>query len=214
MSPAPEQPQQPGPRLPTDAAGISAYQSVGYKLDGIEGYIFAKTASVPGTVKLLRRYNPARDDHAIFPENQLAAMQAEGYTELSGSDWLGYVYPNVDSDGDGLIDGFETILGTQCLRGRFRSESSAGRNGVPSGRSAGVRSLNPNSWNSNSLTPWNCQTFRPLLKPPPESQKRPASPPANCRRCHGADTGVSTENASNSPSPSQGSDDGVKKSWA
>jgi serine protease len=95
----------------TDATG----QSAGYKLDGIEGYIFAKTASVPGTVKLLRRYNPTRGDHAIFPESQLAAMQAEGYTQLSGSDWLGYVYPNVDSDGDGLINGFESLLGTNPL---------------------------------------------------------------------------------------------------
>jgi hypothetical protein len=96
----------------TDAAGISSYQAAGYKLDGIEGYILPKTASYSGTVKLLRRYNPARDDHAIFPESQLAAMQAEGYTQLSGSDWLGYVYPNVDSDQDGLIDGFENVLGT------------------------------------------------------------------------------------------------------
>jgi serine protease len=99
----------------TDAAGIAAYQSVGYKLDGIEGYIFAKTAEAKGTVKLLRRYNPVRDDHAIFPESQLAAMQAEGYTQLSGSDWLGWVYPNLDSDGDGLIDGFERILGTNLF---------------------------------------------------------------------------------------------------
>lgn len=99
----------------TDAAGLAAYRSVGYKLDGIEGYIFAKTATVAGTVKLLRRYNPARDDHAIFPESQLAAMQAEGYTQLSGSDWLGWVYPNVDSDGDGLINGIEAVLGTNQL---------------------------------------------------------------------------------------------------
>jgi hypothetical protein len=28
------------------------------------------------------------------------------------SDILGYVYPNIDSDGDSLIDGFEGILGT------------------------------------------------------------------------------------------------------
>jgi serine protease len=99
----------------TDAAGIAAYQSVGYKLDGIEGYLYAKTATVAGTVKLLRRYHPGRDDHAIFPESQLAAMLAEGYTQLSGSDWLGWVYPNVDSDGDGLIDGFEAVLGTNQL---------------------------------------------------------------------------------------------------
>ena len=99
----------------TDAAGIAAYQSVGYKLDGIEGYIYNKAATVAGTVKLLRRYNPARDDHAIFPASQLAAMLAEGYTLLSGSDWLGWVYPNVDSDGDGLINGFEAVLGTNQL---------------------------------------------------------------------------------------------------
>ena len=48
-----------------------------------------------GTRKLMRKYNPARDDHAIFPDNMLATMQAQGYTEDSGSNWLGYVYPNL-----------------------------------------------------------------------------------------------------------------------
>jgi serine protease len=99
----------------TDAAGISAYQAVGYKLDGIEGYIYAKTESVAGTMKLLRRYNPVRDDIAIFPESQLGNMETEGYTQLSGSDWLGYVYPNIDTDGDGLINGFENLLGTNAF---------------------------------------------------------------------------------------------------
>jgi hypothetical protein len=99
----------------TDAAEISAYQATGYRLDGIEGYIYAKTESVTGTVKLLRRYNPARGDVAIFPENQLADMVSEGYTQLSGSDWLGYVYPNLDTDGDSLINGFENLLGTNAF---------------------------------------------------------------------------------------------------
>ena len=53
------------------------------------------TQSQPlGSVRLMRKYNPARDDHAIFPESELTNMANEGYTQNSGSDWLGYVYPN------------------------------------------------------------------------------------------------------------------------
>jgi hypothetical protein len=72
---------------------------VGYKLDGIEGYLYPKTLPQPaGTVRLMRKYNPARDDHAIFPESQLSAMAAQGYTQNSGSDWIGYVYPNTNGN--------------------------------------------------------------------------------------------------------------------
>ncbi len=82
----------------TDAAGVAAFQSVGYLLDGIEGYIYPKTLAQPsGTVRLLRKYNATRDDHAIFPENLLTQYTNEGYTLNSGSDWLGYVYPNYGS---------------------------------------------------------------------------------------------------------------------
>jgi hypothetical protein len=82
-----------------DTAGVSAFQSAGYKLDGIEGYLYPKTMTQPaGTVRLMRKYNPARDDHAIFPESQLSAMAAQGYTQNSGSDWIGYVYPNTNGN--------------------------------------------------------------------------------------------------------------------
>lgn len=78
-----------------DSAGVTAFVSVGYKLDGIEGYIYPKTLPQPtGTVKLMRKYNPDRDDHAIFPENLLSYYTSAGYTQNSGSDWLGYVYFN------------------------------------------------------------------------------------------------------------------------
>ena len=78
-----------------DSAGVAAFQSVGYMLDGIEGYIYPKTITQPaGTVRLMRKYNPTRDDNAIFPESELNNMAAQGYTANSGSDWLGYVYPN------------------------------------------------------------------------------------------------------------------------
>jgi hypothetical protein len=82
-----------------DTAGVNAFKSAGYKLDGIEGYLYPKTMTQPaGTVRLMRKYNPARDDHAIFPESQLSAMAAQGYTQNSGSDWIGYVYPNTNGN--------------------------------------------------------------------------------------------------------------------
>jgi serine protease len=102
----------------TELAGIQAFHTWGYEVDGIEGYIYQKCTPEPscmpaGTVRLYRRYHPQRDDFAIFPESELAQMEAQGYTSTGGgSDVLGYVYPNVDSDGDTLIDGFERLAGT------------------------------------------------------------------------------------------------------
>ncbi|HEY2290102.1 MAG TPA: S8 family serine peptidase [Thermoanaerobaculia bacterium] len=102
----------------TESGGLVAFKGVGYELDGIEGYIYQRCTPEPscipaGAVRLYRLYNASRDDYAIFPESQLAAMQAAGYVSSPGlNDWIGYVYPNVDSDGDGLIDGFERLIGT------------------------------------------------------------------------------------------------------
>ncbi len=83
-----------------DSAGVTAFQNIGYKLDGIEGYIYPATMSPQplGTKKLMRKYNPTLDDHAIFPENILATMQSRGYTQNSGADWFGYVYPNLTGE--------------------------------------------------------------------------------------------------------------------
>ena len=79
----------------TDQAGINAFVGVGYKLDGIEGFIYPKTIAQPaGAVRLMRKYAVSRDDHAIFPEGEYFTYVTQGYTENSGSDWLGYVYPN------------------------------------------------------------------------------------------------------------------------
>jgi serine protease len=73
--------------------GPTGLLSIGYRIDGIEGYVYPKTLAQPlGTTKLLRRYNASRDDHAIFPETKLVQYQNEGYT--SGTAWLGYVYEN------------------------------------------------------------------------------------------------------------------------
>jgi serine protease len=84
----------------SDTAGMNAFINVGYQLDGVEGYIYPKTMAQPlGTVRLMRKYNPTRDDHAIFPETVaiVNTMTSQGYTQNSGSDWLGYVYPNAGS---------------------------------------------------------------------------------------------------------------------
>lgn len=90
-----------------------------YKLDGIEGYIFSRDYPQPeGTEKLYRYYHPVKDDHAIFPESRLQAMEDIGYgpeptpSGVTSNEFIGYVYTNSDSDGDGLVDGFERIVGT------------------------------------------------------------------------------------------------------
>lgn len=106
----------------TEAAGLESGKSIGYEHMGIEGYIYPRCTPEPGcipagAVRLYRLYNFARDDYAIFPESQLASFQSDGYVSLpSLNDWIGYVYENVDSDSDGLIDGFEQILGTDPNR--------------------------------------------------------------------------------------------------
>lgn len=107
----------------TEPNGILAFKNLGYELDGIEGYIYKRCTPEPscipaGAVRLWRLYHYGRDDYAIFPESELAAMQAAGYTSTSGTnDWIGYVYPNVDSDGDNVINGFEGLIGIDPTRG-------------------------------------------------------------------------------------------------
>ncbi len=90
----------------------------GYELDGIEGYIYPRCEPEPecipeGAERLYRLYNLKLDDYVIFPHSELDFWEAADYiSQPSLADWLGYVYPNVDSDGDDLIDGFELLLGT------------------------------------------------------------------------------------------------------
>lgn len=85
---------------------IGYVKSVGYRVDGIEGYVYPKTApQPPGTVRLMRKYHPGRDDHAAFPETELASMQGLGYSQNSNNtDWLGYVLPNTPSQPPGGAD--------------------------------------------------------------------------------------------------------------
>lgn len=107
----------------TDQAGITSFKNAGYKLDGIEGYIYQRCAPEPqcipaGAVRLYRLYNAARDDFALFPEPELGAMLAAGYASSPGlNDWIGYAYPNADGDGNQVINGFEGLIGTDPALG-------------------------------------------------------------------------------------------------
>ncbi len=104
--------------LDTEISGSSSFRSEGYEMDGIEGYIYTVCSPEPscipaGAVKVYRAYHPSRDDHAIFPESKITLMQSISYTNNLKK--LGYAYPNLDSDSDGVIDGMEHILGTDRL---------------------------------------------------------------------------------------------------
>ncbi|MEM7584522.1 MAG: S8 family serine peptidase [Acidobacteriota bacterium] len=118
----PNNPQNRETTYTTEAPGIQAYRNLGYDLDGIEGYVYKRCTPEPscipaGAVRLYRLYNANRDDFAIFPESELPQWLADGYAAKAGfSDWIGYVYENVDSDADHLIDGFEVLIGTDPQR--------------------------------------------------------------------------------------------------
>ena len=83
-----------------------------YDLDGIEGYLYDPDEPQPaGTVTMHRVYNSTRDDWAIVPTSELAGLV--GYQATPPYDEIiGYAYPNVDGDGDGMIDALESIVGT------------------------------------------------------------------------------------------------------
>jgi serine protease len=77
---------------------IGYFNSLGYKIDGVEGYVYPKYLPQPaGAVRLMRKYNTSRDDFAVFPESAWPNMQSLGYYyDGNGTDWLGYVYPNTN----------------------------------------------------------------------------------------------------------------------
>lgn len=93
---------------------------IGYHLDGIDGYLYAAcpgdTCQLPGTVRVLRRYHATRRDFAIFAEPDAAQFSGyAAYPDPALPEVIGYAYPNVDSDLDDLIDGWERLLAIGIL---------------------------------------------------------------------------------------------------
>lgn len=93
----------------TSGSELSSLSASGYRLDGIEGYVYPKTQPrPPGTVKLCRKYSgTTRDDYILFASDQaLVCGSSDGYTRdiynalyndytstYGGTDWIGWVYP-------------------------------------------------------------------------------------------------------------------------
>jgi hypothetical protein len=106
--------------LVTTKADIEAAHAGGYELRTIQGFGFQacdpEPACVPpGAEALYRECNTANTDCATFLESERAAFEAAGYTSsypAGGVIKLGYAYPAKDVDGDGLVDGFEYVIGT------------------------------------------------------------------------------------------------------
>ena len=106
--------------LLTSAAHVQTATNAGYQYRGREGYVYQACTPEPtcipqGAERLWLKCKTADDDCAVFLERDRAGFEAQGYTSAypTGSNMvLGYAYPNLDSDGDGLINGFEYLLGT------------------------------------------------------------------------------------------------------
>ncbi len=77
------------------AVGTADRDSLGtssWKIDGVEGYIYPPSASQPaGTARIVRGFNPASLNWVLFPEVDLVAWQAAGFTV---STFVGYAYLN------------------------------------------------------------------------------------------------------------------------
>lgn len=105
----------------TSSAHVQTASNAGYEYRGREGYVYQactpEPACVPrGAEHLWLKCKVADDDCAVFLERERAGFEAQGYTSAypAGSSMLlGYAYPNVDSDGDGFVDGFEYLLGSK-----------------------------------------------------------------------------------------------------
>ena len=94
-----------------------------YKFDGAEGFILSSCPAIFGTCNnfsdptvpqpLYRRYSLPEQSYALILGSQLNNPSFSSYTSTvpGSSDVIGYVFSNIDSDGDGLIDGMEVMLG-------------------------------------------------------------------------------------------------------
>lgn len=101
-------------------ADVEQAYAGGYSLRTIQGYVYSpcspeSTCIPPGAQKIYRACKTAASDCAVFLESERTTFEANGYISAypaSSSKLLGYAYGSTDSDGDGLVDGFEHVVGT------------------------------------------------------------------------------------------------------
>jgi hypothetical protein len=109
--------------LVTTKEDIEYAHDHGYNLRAIQGYLYAAPCTPepgcipPGVQRLYRACNASATDCATFLESESASFAAAGYTTTfppaaGAKTLLGYAYPAIDSDQDGLVDGFEYVVGT------------------------------------------------------------------------------------------------------
>lgn len=88
----------------TNVDGVYVGGGLGYKVDGVEGYLFPTSLPQPsGTVRMCRKYDAIRDDYVLFPGTGSGGLTCTGTTDgfsggnynqnVAGTDWIGWVYP-------------------------------------------------------------------------------------------------------------------------
>lgn len=108
--------------LVTRASDIEAAHLAGYSLRTIQGYIHAPCSPEPrcippGAQKFWRKC--AGSDCATFIESERPGFEAAGYVAtypVNSTALLGYAYRAIDTDRDGLPDGFEYVIGSDPAR--------------------------------------------------------------------------------------------------
>lgn len=102
-----------------------------YHLDGIEGYIlngcppqYNCDSNLDSTApqKLYRRYSYSDESYALLLDSQLGvppffSYATDPFYNPATGGVIGYVFPNIDSDSDGLPDGMERMYGMNWLSG-------------------------------------------------------------------------------------------------
>lgn len=108
--------------LLSSSAEVQTAVSVhGYSYLGRQGYIYPYCidCAIPDGVEILhQKCKPSASDCAVFLESERSGFESDGYTALfpsSSGSQLGFAYPVLDSDSDGLPDGAERVLGTSHL---------------------------------------------------------------------------------------------------
>ncbi|HNO31148.1 MAG TPA: S8 family serine peptidase, partial [Anaerolineales bacterium] len=101
---------------------------IGYKLDGIEGFIYSNSVGQPsGTKKLCRKYDGARDDYVLFVGAGASGTDCSATTDgfsggnynqlVGGTDWIGWVFPATTSLGPTPSNNLPTITITSPSNG-------------------------------------------------------------------------------------------------